>query len=70
MTMKKFNPSINIYRKFSNKWVAFNKERTKVLASGKDILEVENQLSKDGKKAYEITFLMPNGYYFVPFVNG
>ena len=47
---EKFNPSINIYRKFSNKWVAFNKERTKVLASGKDILEVENQLSKDGKK--------------------
>lgn len=68
--MKKFNPGINIYQKFSNKWVAFNKGKTKVLASGKNILEVEKQLSKEGKKAYEITFLMPHGYYFVPFVNG
>jgi len=68
--MRKFNPKINIYQKFSNKWVAFNKGKTKVLASGRDILEVEKQLSKEGKKAYEITFLMPNGYYFVPSVNG
>lgn len=58
--------TLEIYKKFQNKWVALNKKADRVLAVGSDIMEVERKLKKENLLAHEIKFILPIDRYFAP----
>lgn len=55
-----------MYDKYTNKWVAFNKDETKILASGKTIKDVEKKLDKIDEHASVITYILPMDRTFSP----
>ncbi len=55
-----------LLRKFEKKWVALDKNSSKVLASGKTIEEVEKGLKRIKEKPSAIEYVMPFNSYFSP----
>ncbi|MEO6508808.1 MAG: DUF5678 domain-containing protein [Patescibacteria group bacterium] len=51
--------TIEIHKKYQNKWVALNKSEDKVIAWGKNIKVVLDKLEKEKKKAFVIEYILP-----------
>ncbi len=51
---------------YENKWVAFDKKRAKILASGASVIAVELQLKKKKLNAHQIEFILPLNMHYVP----
>lgn len=65
----KYNMSeetLEIYKKFQNKWVAFNKKMDTVLAWGKNVQDVMNKLKQKKQTAYEIRYILPLDKHYAP----
>ena len=58
----------NLIKKFEKQWVAFNKDRTEVVASGKTMEEVDAKLRTAKKIASVISYIMPFDRHFAPYV--
>ena len=56
----------NLLFPYVDKWVALNNDKTKVVASGGTIKEVEYKLAKNKQKASEPMYVAPFDKYFVP----
>lgn len=54
-------------KKFQNKWVAFNEDRSKVVTSGESMLEVDEKLQKNKLKASVISFIFPFNASYSPY---
>jgi len=48
-----------IFLPYEDKWVALNKDQSKVIASGASIKIVEKKLSKQNNKDVFITYVLP-----------
>lgn len=51
---------------YVNKWVAVNKDESEVIASGKDIIEVEKKLEKNKQSVSHIKYILPFDKYYAP----
>lgn len=49
-----------------NKWIAVSSDKSRVLAAGKSIREIEKKLEKLGQKDAVITFVPPADRYLSP----
>lgn len=58
------------FRKYENKWVAFNEKTQEVVASGKGIADVQKKAEKARNKAKDknivLKFIYPFNTYFAP----
>lgn len=59
-----------LVKNFEEKWIALDEKRSKILASGDSIPEVEEKLKKTNKQADSITYVLPFDRYFAPHVFG
>lgn len=51
---------------YQNKWVALNEGRTKILASGSTIKEVERKISRLQQKNVVVTHILPQDRLYAP----
>jgi len=59
---------ISLLKPFINKWVAFSENKKEIIASGKNIKDVEKKLEKDNRKASFIQFILPFDSHYSPYV--
>ena len=52
--------------KYANQWVGFTSNRSKIIASGKTILDVNQQLEKLKIKDAIVTYILPPDQYVAP----
>ncbi len=57
---------LEILLKYASQWVGLNPSRSKIIASGKSLIEVNEQLKKLKIKDAIITYVMPPDYYVAP----
>lgn len=54
---------VNLQKKYPGQVVALNQRESKVLAAGKDVVEIEKKLQKKGFSPEEVIFLGPIEQY-------
>lgn len=52
--------------KYQNKWVALDEARTKILATGSTISEVEKKIARLQKKNVIVTHVLPQDRLYAP----
>lgn len=52
--------------KYQNKWVALNEARTKILASGSTIKEIEKKIAQIKEKNVVVTYILPQDRLYAP----
>lgn len=70
--MKKINTTkekkrYQLLKKFQNKWVAFNEDKSEVVISGESMLEVDNKLQEKKLKASSISYIIPFDVLYSPY---
>lgn len=58
--------TIDTLLKYANQWVGLTANRSKVIASGKTILDVNQQLRKLKIKDAIVTYILPSDQYVAP----
>lgn len=51
---------------YQNKWVALNKTKTKILATGSTIKEIEKKIAKTQQKNVIVTHILPQDRLYAP----
>ena len=64
MKISKFD----LLKNYEKKWIAIDKNYTKVLTNGNTIKEVENKLKRKKTKAFAISYVAPFDSHLSPYV--
>lgn len=57
---------LKTFLKYANQWVGLTKDRSKIIASGKTLLDVNKQLEKLKIKDAIVTYILPADHYIAP----
>ncbi|MEK7086092.1 MAG: DUF5678 domain-containing protein [Patescibacteria group bacterium] len=58
--------TIEKFKKYENEWIALNEKTQKVVASGKNIAQVQKKAEKSKDKSIILKFIYPFNTYFAP----
>lgn len=57
---------LKTFLKYANQWIGLSSDRSKVIASGNSLMEVNEQLKKLKVKDPIVTYVMPPDQYIAP----